>query len=36
MAVIKISDNKNLPPVIKITDGKTSKIHKIKESVIVF
>lgn len=36
MAVIKITDNKTLPPVVKITIGKDSIIHKIKTTSLVF
>lgn len=36
MAVIKISDNKSLPPVLKITIGKDTVISKVKTTQLVF
>lgn len=36
MAVIKISDSKSLPPVIKITVGGKSTVHKVSETSITF
>lgn len=36
MAVIKISDYKPLPPIIKITIGKNSTIAKVKNTSQIF
>lgn len=36
MPVVKISDNKTLPSVIKVTIGKEANIYKIKNTRIVF
>ncbi len=36
MAVLKISDNKSLPPVIKITNGGVSTVSKTKITTKVF
>jgi hypothetical protein len=36
MAVIKISDSKSLPPVIKIIIGGTPQIFKVKTEAIIF
>ena len=36
MAVIKISDNKTLPAVVKITAGGVSTISKVKTTQAVY
>ncbi len=36
MAVIKVSDNKTLPTVLKITSGGTPKIFKVQTLSKVF
>jgi len=36
MAVIKISDNKTLPPIVKITVGGVSIVSKVKITQVVY
>jgi hypothetical protein len=36
MAVIKISDNKQLPPVVKIVSGSITTISKTKITQLTF
>jgi hypothetical protein len=36
MAVIKITDNKNLPPVVKIVSGEVITINKRKITQLTF
>ncbi len=36
MAVLKISDNKSLPPVVKVTIGGIPQIFKVKTEAIIF
>jgi hypothetical protein len=36
MAVIEISDNKQLPPIVKIVSGGVATINKIKITQLTF
>ena len=35
MAVIKVSDVKNLPPIVKITSGRSVITHKVNNNQVI-